>query len=119
MRALADGRVRWGFWPPDSDPEREGIGIWLEGTGLNDEKDDDSEVGIAETASEKAIGEDADEQGEDEDETEEGDEDEAGEEGEEAEEVVANKRNNGGFFAALNLELDEEDSERDAEDEAE
>lgn len=29
MRALADGRVRWGFWPPGAAPVREGEGICL------------------------------------------------------------------------------------------
>lgn len=29
MRAIANGRVRWGFWPPGSTPHREGCGLWL------------------------------------------------------------------------------------------
>lgn len=29
LRALAEGRVKWGFWPPDSTPARRGQGVWL------------------------------------------------------------------------------------------
>lgn len=32
MRALANGSIRWGFWPPDAAVEdREGVGIWIGG----------------------------------------------------------------------------------------
>ncbi|BEI85717.1 hypothetical protein CcaverHIS002_0600040 [Cutaneotrichosporon cavernicola] len=29
MRSLAEGRVRWCFWPPNSTPNRDGCGLWL------------------------------------------------------------------------------------------
>jgi len=47
MRALADGRVRWGFWPPEADLSgREHRGIWLEG---GEDVDDDVKSEAEET----------------------------------------------------------------------
>jgi hypothetical protein len=48
LRALAEGKIRWAFWPPGmslpADHLREGLGIWL-GNEVRDEEDDDySEV---------------------------------------------------------------------------
>lgn len=47
MRSLAEGRVRWCFWPPNSNPHRDGCGLWLglhHSTGSEGLSDVDSEV---------------------------------------------------------------------------
>ena len=108
MRALADGRVRWGFWPSGMGLDREGIGIWLEGIGteheMEDGKDGVSEVETAETLSEG--GEDVSDDLEDE-EAEEGDEQEKDAVTDD-EEGQAGKGRGGGFFAALDTSSGEE-----------
>ena len=108
MRLLVDGKIRWGFWPPDSGLDRAGMGIWLEGTGVEDEKKE-FQIGTDGSSSEKGCsgtdsGEDingTDEAGQEEEEEEEGEEEE-----EEEEEVLAEKGKVGGFFAALDLDSD-------------
>jgi hypothetical protein len=51
MRALADGKVRWGFWPPQGDIEgREGKGIWLGGEEKTGQTDSDEDGGEGEDA---------------------------------------------------------------------
>ncbi|CAK9781736.1 P-loop containing nucleoside triphosphate hydrolase protein [Cutaneotrichosporon oleaginosum] len=50
MRALAEGRVRWCFWPPNSSPHRDGDGLWLgrsHGSGSECFTDLDSETGAS------------------------------------------------------------------------
>ena len=44
MRNLADGRIRWGFFPPDSDIDRTGKGIWLGGEADVVEEEDDEDA---------------------------------------------------------------------------
>jgi len=102
MRALADGRVRWGFWPPGAVSEDE----WPEGEdGTGQDSDEDRRViGSAEAGNDGEVSAEEEESDEEEDE-----EDEAG---------VTSGRGRiagGGFFAAL--EDDVSDSEEAEEDE--
>ncbi|KAL1683741.1 hypothetical protein EV122DRAFT_286023 [Schizophyllum commune] len=48
LRMLAEGRIRWGYWPPGSDESViravagvEGAGIWIPGQDVIDEEEDD------------------------------------------------------------------------------
>ena len=48
LRMLAEGRIRWGYWPPGSDESViravagvEGAGIWIPGQDIIDEEEDD------------------------------------------------------------------------------
>ena len=45
MRTLAEGRVKWAFWPPgyQAGPEDTKQGIWLN-TGVEEDSDEESEV---------------------------------------------------------------------------
>lgn len=90
MRALADGRVRWGFWP--SGGSEEGKGIWLDSTPL-EEREDGEET---RPASEEEGSEEESE--EEESEEEESSEDDKG---------GFKAANNAGFFAALDASDDE------------
>lgn len=129
MRYLADGKVRWGFWPPETQPEENGNGIWLgedevEADGQDaprqrgfyseeEEEDDGSEVeqvGEGEGL-EVSDGEEEDDEGVDDNEEEEEDDEE--------ERVVAKATAGGasGFFAALALDDGDEDDEADDNDE--
>lgn len=56
MRSLADGRIRWGFFPPDSQVDRTGKGIWLGGEDdqVNEEEvDEDPGAGDGDLSSEE------------------------------------------------------------------
>lgn len=113
MRALADGRVRWGFYPPGM-ARKTGMGIWLgdddpEGVeegdiaGVSwDERDEDDEEFISQES------EFADERTDEEGEVEQI-------EDEQSEEEVANSNVNqiGGFFAALEVTDSEEGGSED------
>lgn len=102
LRALAEGRVRWGFWPPGSEPTRDGQGLWLgewqssdsefESGSLSEDSDPPTVVTVA------AVESDDDEEDEIDDES------------------PAVKLNNASFFAALSLDNDDEDDDEDDED---
>ncbi|KAL1409274.1 hypothetical protein Q8F55_006107 [Vanrija albida] len=103
MRALADGRVRWGFWPPGAAPARDGEGICLgewrgDATASESDEETDEEDG-AEVHSHESEPE-AEEAEDDDDDEDPG-----------ADEFV--KANNASFFAALSLADggDEDDDE--------
>jgi hypothetical protein len=116
MRYLADGKVRWGFWPPESQPEENGNGIWLgeddpiDGEGGGQDTPWDKGSDEEDSGDEVAVNEEEGSDNRDED-----DEDE-GEGGSEAERLPQKSRGAGaaGFFAALAI-----DSEDDSEDEEE
>ncbi|PPR02699.1 hypothetical protein CVT26_009802 [Gymnopilus dilepis] len=48
LRSLAEGRIKWGFWPPDTLPpdneENHGNGIWIPRNKFIDEESDDDSV---------------------------------------------------------------------------
>ncbi|KAJ7619184.1 hypothetical protein DFH06DRAFT_1273903 [Mycena polygramma] len=64
MRALAEGRIAWAFWPPDmdvdltSDGSHEGLGIWIPGTqdASSGEESEEEEEGahVAEESAEES-----------------------------------------------------------------
>lgn len=101
LRALAEGRVAWGFWPPGTDNAgSDGLGIWIPGTeaagtdGELTEPDDEPEDPEPEAVSEK--GEEGEDEDEEEDEEEEGDSDDIG------------QNVGGGRFGALAIDGGEE-----------
>ena len=76
MRVLAEGKIRWAFWPPDVpllEEQRGHRGIWLGDSVPEDSEDDGSDVQSGQETSEGTIEEDTTgedvNQGEDEDET--------------------------------------------------
>lgn len=95
MRALADGRVRWGFWP--SGGSEEGKGIWLDSTPL-EERDEQDEARGSGSEDEGSQDESESESSESE---ESSDEDAGG----------FKAANNAGFFAALDASDDESEEE--------
>ena len=134
MRALADGRVRWGFWPPDADLSgRENRGIWLEGgedvdddvksdvevvpergmegdvlsdSGTDDLSDEEtSEVGDAADVGVPEIRKDAEGEASEENEDESDESEDGGRPG------------GGGFFAALEDDLSESEEEEEEDEE--
>ena len=127
MRVLADGRIRWGFWPPGSESAGEGVGIWLEGSGY-DEKEVDggsedelaSDPGVGEVSGvsgesisgeSRVSGEEEDGPGgEGEEEEEEDDDHELNGKGEHG---VEDPVKVGGFFAALGVDSDEDSEEEE------
>lgn len=92
MRALAEGRVRWCFWPPGSEPKRDGQGLWL---GERESTDDEYEF-TSDDGSDSQKEAAAPTKGED----SAGDSDDDESDGE----SEAVKLNNASFFAALSLE---------------
>nr|KIR86570.1 GTPase [Cryptococcus tetragattii IND107] len=115
MRALADGKVRWGFYPPGM-AGKTGMGIWLgdddpEGVeegdiaGVSwDERDEDDEEFISQES------EFADERTD-----EEGEVEQIEDEQSEGEVANSNVKQIGGFFAALEV-TDSEEGESEDED---
>lgn len=103
LRTVADGRVRWGFWPPEFDEEalesRLGVGVWLGGDP------DLSEIVGAQSDTEESAQET---DGWEEEASSEGGEEEDTSE-EESEDGFA-AQNKASFFAALSM-ADEEDSD--------
>ncbi|KAI0045203.1 P-loop containing nucleoside triphosphate hydrolase protein [Auriscalpium vulgare] len=103
LRALADGKIRWAFWPPDVDPttlKMVGNGIWmpvLSGNHEDSELDESEEEG---SSDEEEVGKDKDEDSGDDSETLPSDDEGDGE-------VVR-----GGRFALLNI-VDEEEGDKD------
>ena len=130
MRALADGRVRWGFWPPGSDLSgREGSGIWLDDASVEDKADEAGDHSDEEAVSGSGDS-DISEEDEDEDDkyeeelrdeedaqspVEDGEEEEEGED-ESDDDLAGAAKPKGGFFAALDIGGEDEDDE-DEEDE--
>jgi hypothetical protein len=115
MRALADGRVRWGFWPHGADlSDREGKGIWLDtvsGGELGEASGEERGLEGSETLSD--VEEDSGSGGEDESDDVEDDE-QTGDE-DVGEEPMAVRENRGGFFAALDGGSDEDEDDDEAE----
>lgn len=105
LRALAEGRVAWGFWPPGTEKPSEGLGIWIPGTeaagtdGELTEPDDEPEE--PEQSEEGEEEEDSEEEGEEDDEEDEDEEDDDGIE----------QRVGGGRFGALAIDGGEESEE--------
>ena len=98
LRALAEGRVRWGFWPPGTDTSvlsEAGDGIWIssgdDAAGVDSESDGEEEGGEQYRDSEPDEG--GSQEGDFPDEEEEGEEDEE-----------SSKASFGGRFGALALE---------------
>lgn len=112
LRALADGRVRWGFYPPGGWTEREGVGAWLGGRPDIDGEPDDEDGLDGEMLSDlDSDGDENKRHGAEEDEEEE-------EESEESEDEfqAANKHS---FFAALSLDDGDDDDDDEEEEEEE
>jgi hypothetical protein len=121
MRFLADGKIRWCFFPPNTTSDRTSKGIWLGGseeppedsdgvtTAIEDvsdeETDNESDLEVPATEKPKAVTFDVAESTSEEEE----EEDESGEE--------ARGGGAGGFFAALQLEDQEDDDDDDEGDE--
>ena len=120
MRFLADGKIRWCFFPPDTTADRTSKGIWLGGSEdppedsdgvtsaiedvTDEETDDESNVEVPATNKPKAVTFDVAESTSEEEEDEDDSEEEGG-------------GGAGGFFAALQLE-DQEDDVDDDDDES-
>lgn len=97
LRALAEGRIRWGFWPPETDPStlsESGDGIWIQGgdgaAGVDSESDGEEE---AEEDQVSESGEEGDEEG-----------GEGYDLSDSEEEEESNETGFGGRFGALTLE---------------
>ena len=99
LRALAEGRIRWAFWPPGTDPQtvaraaypegevREGAGIWIAhgpGHDRHDDIDAESEGDEAPAAEVQHSDDDDDNHSSDEEDSEDVDEGETGDEDEDA-----------------------------------
>jgi hypothetical protein len=129
MRALADGKVMWGFWPPGAVVAgRQGRGIWI-GQEMDQEDEEEQEeeqrissgkVGLHESEEYEEGGSDEAMEATDEEEI---DAEESEREGpvhseEELEQDERQVRNARSFFAALNVEDASEGEEDEDEDEA-
>lgn len=125
MRFLADGKIRWCFFPPNTSTDRTSKGIWLGGSEEPPEESDGATSAIEDVLSEGTDDESDWEvttnkiksvrfEGEDES-VEEADEDD--EEEEEESEEEAGGGGAGGFFAALQME-DQSDDDGDESDES-
>lgn len=104
LRALAEGRVRWGFWPPGSEPTRDGQGLWL-GEWQSSDSEFDSGSLSEDSDPPTVVTVEAVESDDDEDEID--------------DESPAVKLNNASFFAALSLGNDDDDEDGEDEDEDE
>lgn len=96
MRALAEGRVRWGFWPPGSEPSRDGQGLWL-GEWQSSDSDFDSTFSSEDSEPPTVVSVEAVESDDE----------------EVDDETPAMKLNNASFFAALSLDDDEDEEDED------
>jgi hypothetical protein len=119
MRFLADGKIRWCFFPPNTTTDRTSKGIWLGGseeppedsdgvtTAIEDvsdeETDDESDLEVVKINKPKAVSFDVAES--------------TSEEEEEDDELEEEARGGGagGFFAALQLEDQADDDDDDEE----
>ncbi|WRT70647.1 uncharacterized protein IL334_007645 [Kwoniella shivajii] len=118
MRLLADGKIRWGFYPPGM-KGKEGRGIWLDSdndqaTSIDSEDEqelgkDHAPIGASASEGESTDGDTFDE----EDDTE---EEEAGDSEEEPVVQAKGIKKGGGFFDALGDDDDKEDDDEEEED---
>jgi hypothetical protein len=122
MRFLADGKIRWCFFPPNTTSDRTSKGIWLGGseeppedsdgvtTAIEDvsdeETDDESDLEVPATDRPKAVKFDVAESTSEE------------EEGDDESEQEAGGGGAGGFFAALQLEDQEDDDDDEGDEES-
>jgi hypothetical protein len=105
LRALADGRIRWAFWPPDTAPDAENAdGIWLDADADNT---DIASVVDSDSDADSDSGSDGGETPADGTDSEEDDEEDAA--------AFSAKLAGASKFGALDIEGDEEDEE-DEED---
>lgn len=116
MRQLADGKIRWCFFPPGCELDREGKGIWL-GYFAHDDKDKEEEDSGPDSDEElrlrlERIAREADEVDSEID---------SEDDGEASEVEYRAKEIDRGFFAALGNDSgdDETEDEEDEEDENE
>jgi hypothetical protein len=120
MRSLADGKIRWCFFPPDTTSDRTGKGVWLGGTEEEILEDSDAAISAVESLTSDDVEEDASEMPRrksvhfDDEEQEEEDEDE--DESSESEREMGGGAKNP--FAALQFEdqSDEDDDDDDDDD---
>nr|XP_019051132.1 hypothetical protein I302_01581 [Kwoniella bestiolae CBS 10118]OCF30062.1 hypothetical protein I302_01581 [Kwoniella bestiolae CBS 10118] len=118
MRLLADGKIKWGFYPPGMNG-RGGKGIWLDSEDgeINTYDDEKVEARQDQTSGEEYDEDDLEDSSASEEE-ENGDEGEEDEEDEEVEEVRKSDRvvkKVGGFFDALAIDDDDDEEEEDEE----
>lgn len=105
LRDLAEGNIRWGFWPPGTKPAREGHGLWLgEWDGLDSGDGSDSELEARISQLRIAQLTDGKEDNEEEDDVE------------SEEETEYDKANKAGFFAALSPDEGDDDDDDDVDD---
>ncbi|TFK30919.1 GTPase [Coprinopsis marcescibilis] len=109
LRALAEGRISWGFWPPGSSPPRDdGLGIWIPSSDptrmeFDSEDEEDGHASTSESDGEANTGSQ--------------DESEEGEEVEDDDDDFATGQNIGvGRFEALALEDDGSEGSEGSED---
>ena len=108
MRMLADGKVRWGFWPSGAAPAADvnGKGIWLASSGHSQDMESDDEPDVAvQHGHTRDVWESDEEQGDDVEYTDTED-DEAN--SAEDEEEVGHEATTTGRFAALDLGAESE-----------
>ncbi|OCF54772.1 hypothetical protein L486_07908 [Kwoniella mangroviensis CBS 10435] len=124
MRLLADGKIRWGFYPPGT-TGREGKGIWL-GSEAEDQDINVYDVEKVDPHRDQATSEEEYYDEEDLDDSEELSEleEENDEEEEQEKEEKVGKSDKivgriGGFFDALGIDDDDEEDEEDEEEEEE
>lgn len=115
LRALAEGRIRWAFWPPGAAPDVTaadlGHGVWIEGedAGMTDDESGDGEEDEKRAGAESDGDARSDEGDDDSDEDEEDDKDDA-----EAEAAPVAVASTGGRYGALTIDdasEEEEDSD--------
>lgn len=116
MLALAEGRIRWCFYPPGTPPDRQGKGIWLGDFPSEEDNQPDSETASGDSSSEDGsrqrsrVKRDAGPiAGSD------GSEDESEDDGEASEVERKAKEIDRGFFAALDMGDDDVEGEEDEE----
>ncbi|KAF8513455.1 hypothetical protein JB92DRAFT_2923353 [Gautieria morchelliformis] len=59
LRALAEAKIRWAFWPPDVSLPREGLGIWLGDLVEHEDDDDDDYPSDASSSADEDTAEDS------------------------------------------------------------
>ena len=63
LRALAEGRIHWAFWPPGSKLPEDDLGIWIphdveESEAESDDQEDDNRAAASDAESEAESAED-------------------------------------------------------------
>ncbi|KAF9567010.1 P-loop containing nucleoside triphosphate hydrolase protein [Agrocybe pediades] len=108
LRALAEGKIGWAFWPPDTPLEQiaaaggDGHGLWIPRADSTDEE----EFGSEEDADDKAFNSNSEETEEEDDDSEITEEEEVGEGGDVGSVGV-------GMFGALAIEEEDDDEEEE------